>query len=100
MYVPTVLVSTVPDEDTVSPPSEVAPASTYVSPSSTVAGFDPRTVITGNKVSGGIDVSSLISSIRTTPIATSNASIIEISIALSGLEPAGTPASSSISSPS
>ena len=28
VYVPTVFVSTVPDTDTVSPPSEVAPAST------------------------------------------------------------------------
>ena len=50
MYVPTVLVSTVPDEDTVSPPSEVAPASVYTPPSSTVAGLSPRIVITGKTV--------------------------------------------------
>ena len=52
---------------TISPPSEVAPASTYVPPSSTVAGLSPLMVITGNTVSGGIGVSSVILSRRTTP---------------------------------
>ena len=52
MYVPRVLGSTDPDEETVSPPSEVAPASVYVEPNSTVAGLSPRIVITGKTVSG------------------------------------------------
>ena len=54
MYVPRVLGSTDPDEETVSPPSEVAPASVYVEPSSTVAGLSPRIVMTGKAVSGGV----------------------------------------------
>ena len=85
------LVSTVPDEVTVSPPSEVAPASVYDEPSSTIAGLSPRIVITGKTVSGGVDESSVMSSRITTPSATSRASIIEISIALSDDDPAGTP---------
>ena len=88
---PTVLVSTVPEEVTVSPPSEVAPASVYEEPSSTVAGLSPRTVITGKTVSGGVVVSSEILSIMTKPRATSIASIIEISNDLSEADPAGTP---------
>ena len=47
IYVPTVVVSTVPEVVTVSPPSEVAPASVYIAPSSTVTGLSPSTVITG-----------------------------------------------------
>ena len=47
VYVPTVLVSTVPVDVTVSPPSAVAPASAYVDPFSTVAGLSPFSVITG-----------------------------------------------------
>ena len=52
------LVSTVPDEVTVSPPSEVAPASVYDEPSSTSTGLLPSIVITGKTVSGGVFVSS------------------------------------------
>ena len=50
---PTVLVSTVPDEVTVtvSRSSAVAPASEYDEPNSTVAGLSPVTVITGAIVS-------------------------------------------------
>ena len=76
---------------TVSPPSEVAPASVYVPPSSTVAGLSPRMVITGKTVSGGVDESSVTLSRITTPSAISIASIIEISKDLSETDPAGTP---------
>ena len=68
MYVPIVFVSTEPDEDTVSPPSEVAPASVYDEPSSTVAGLSPRIVMIGKTVSGGVDASSEILSTNTTPV--------------------------------
>ena len=77
VYDPIVLVSTVPDEVTVSPPSEVAPASTYVPPSSTVAGLSPLMVITGNTVSGGVDESSVMLSRRTTPPNISNCSTMD-----------------------
>ena len=90
--------STDPDEETVSPPSEVAPASVYVEPSSTVAGLSPRIVITGKTVSGGVLESSVTLSNITAPRATNRASIIEISIALSDAVPAGTPSLSSFSS--
>ena len=100
MYVPTLFVSTEPDEVTVSPPSEVAPASVYDEPSSTVAGLSPRIVMTGKTVSGGVDESSVTLSSITTPRATSIASIIEISKDLSEADPAGTPLLSSSSSPS
>ena len=95
VYVPTVFVSTVPDDVTVSPPSEVAPASVYVSPSSTVAGLSPRIVITGKTVSGGVLESSVTLSRTIAPRATSKASMIETSIALSDGEPTGIPLLSS-----
>ena len=79
MYVPTVSVSTEPDEDTVSPPSEVAPASVYVEPSSTVAGLSPWIVMIGKIVSGGVAVSSEILSATITPANMSSCSIIESS---------------------
>ena len=58
MYVPTVLVSTVPAEITitVSKSVAVAPASEYVPPSSTVAGLSPVTVTTGAVVSTTLTV--------------------------------------------
>ena len=79
VYVPTVSVSTEPDEDTVSPPSEVAPASVYVEPSSTVAGLSPSIVMIGKIVSGGVTVSSEILSATITPANMSSCSIIESS---------------------
>ena len=79
MYVPTALVSTVPDDDMVSPPSEVAPASIYAEPSSTIDGLSPSIVITGKTVSGGVGVSSEILSAMITPARISNCSIIESS---------------------
>ena len=76
---PTVLVSTVPEEVTVSPPSAVAPASEYDEPNSTVAGLSPSIVITGKTVSGGVGDSSDILSIITIPRAASITSMIESS---------------------
>ena len=84
-----------PDEVTVSPPSEVAPASEYVPPSSTMAGLSPRIVSTGKTVSGGVLESSVTLSIMKTPRATSKASITEISMALSEGDPTGIPSASS-----
>ena len=51
VYSPTVLVSTVLVDVTVSPPLAVAPASVYVDPFSVVSGLSPFTVITGAAVS-------------------------------------------------
>ena len=49
VYDPATFVSRPPKSVvTVSPPSASAPASTYVSPSSIVTGFAPKTVITGD----------------------------------------------------
>ena len=53
---PTVVVSTVPVDVTVSPPSAVAPASVYVDPFSTVAGLCPFIVISGAVVSTTLTV--------------------------------------------
>ena len=73
------MVSTVPDKVTVSPPSEVAPASEYDEPNSTVAGLSPIIVITGKTVSGGVAVSSLTFPAITTPAKISSCSMIESS---------------------
>ena len=94
MYEPTVLVSTVPLEVTVSPPSDVAPASVYVAPSSTVAGLSPSTVRTGKTVSGGVGVSSEMLSARTMPASINNCSMIESSRSILDLVVAGVSESS------
>ena len=78
VYVPRTLVSTVPDTVTVSPPSDVAPASVYVEPSSTVAGLSPLIVITGNTESTGASFVS-ISEIMYAASAAKSFSIIESS---------------------
>ena len=55
VYVPTIDVFTSPLEETV-PSVDVAPASVYVEPSSTVAGLAPVTVTTGKIVSTTLTV--------------------------------------------
>ena len=86
-----------------SPPSDDAPASTYVSPSSTVAGLSPSTVKTGKTVSGGVVESSVMLSRRTTPASINNCSIIDNSKSISDLVEGGiitAESSSSLSSSS
>ena len=56
MYVPTTEASTLPEVETDSPPLEVAPASEYTEPFSTVAGFAPVIVIIGAVVSTTLTV--------------------------------------------
>ena len=73
------LVSTVPEVDIVSPPSEVAPASVYDEPNSTVAGLSPSIVIIGKTVSGGVVVSSVMPSAIITPANIRSCSMIESS---------------------
>ena len=79
VYVPTELVSTEPDEETVSPVSAVAPASEYDVPSSTNAGLAPLTVITGAVPSFSLSSKRLLprANIATAPKALS---IIESSV--------------------
>ena len=98
VYEPTVFVSTDPETVIVSPPSDVAPASEYVPPSSTVAGLSPLIVITGKTVSGGVGVSSKTLSKITTPKETKSASIIDISISLDEVVAAATTVAASPSS--
>ena len=57
--------STLEVELTASPPSAEAPASVYVEPSSTTAGFSPMIVIIGADMSGLGDLSSVMSLIIT-----------------------------------
>ena len=65
-----------------------------------MAGLSPRTVMIGKTVSGGVVESSDTLSNITIPRATSSASIIDISKALSEADPAGIPLLSFFSSPS